>query len=105
MVAMKQAVTRLQAERRNQTVNRFSYRVAVRPQIPIVPGSGESQLCATGFEHLKLQEFLPNLEKCIVVANSLQDLAKDQVCEAEPLSREFAVQPFSFRVQDTPEIV
>ena len=87
---MKQTVAGSQTECGDKTVYRLAHRMAVPPQLPVVPCSRYRQRGSAGWEHFKSQKIVPYLNEGGGVANSLQYFAEYQISQAKALSGGFS---------------
>jgi hypothetical protein len=76
-IAMEQRVTFFQAERCDQAIDSFAYRMPTLPKRPIVLGSRDCQFNAIALEHMKLQELVLDVGKGGISSNALQNFAKN----------------------------
>jgi len=78
-VAVQQPMAGLQTKGGNQAIDGLADRITASPQFSIVMGGGDCQIGASGLKHLELQEFGVDSGKGVMVPNSLQYFAKDEV--------------------------
>ena len=104
-VPVEKLVLSFQTERSNQTIDSLADRVTAPAQVPVVLGCRNSQGGTAGLKDLELQEVGLDSGAHVLVRNTLQYLAKNEVCQPEPLPLQFAVQPKSFWIFRAPQIV
>ena len=104
-VAVNQGVLLAKAERRDETVDGLAHRAPAAPQSSIVACRLSGQRDTSRLEDLQLGELAFNISRGQVVADTLQQLAEDDVCQSKALVLEFSVQPVRLRVPNTLEVV
>jgi hypothetical protein len=104
-VAVKQRMSFEKAKGRNQAVDRFADGMAALPEEAVVLCRGNRQIFSTGPEDGELQQFAASAPECCFVADTLQDLAKDEVSQAEWLGWKFAFEPTGVRVYCSAQII
>jgi len=78
-ITMEQRMPFFQAERCDQAVDSFAYRMATLSQQPIVLGSSNCQFRPASVEEMKLQKLTLDIGEGGISPNALQYLAKDQI--------------------------
>jgi hypothetical protein len=94
-----------EAKRGNQTVDRLADGTSPPAEVPEISGGFDAQLLATSFENLELTKFAQHSWKCILISETLQSLAENQVCQSKALPTDLAIKVFGFFVLQTAQIV
>src|SRR3984893_2523043 len=89
----------------NQAVDRLAYGSSPLTKICEISHRFDSQLLATSFENLELTKFAQDSNKCILISDSLQSLAENQVRQPKALPTELAIEVVGLFVLQAPEIV
>src|ERR1039458_703284 len=105
VVSVQQFVPGLQTESGNQAIDGLANGVTALPQVAVVRRSGDGQAATAGLKNLELQELGPDTRERVLVSNTLQYLAEDEICQPEPLPLQFAIHPACFRVFDAAQII
>lgn len=84
------------AKRGNQTVDRLADGTSPPAEVPEISGGFDGQLLATGFEYLELTKFAQHSCKRILISDTLQSLAENQVCQSKALPADLAIKVFGF---------
>jgi hypothetical protein len=105
VVPVQQFVVGQQTKSGKQTIDSLPDGVAVLAQVPVVLGGGNSQVATASLKNLELQEFCLDAHESVLVPNTLQNLAKDEIGQPQPLPLQFAIEPTCFRVFRAPEII
>jgi len=94
-----------QARSRNQAIDGLAYGAASFPESPeIQSGCNRHFLAARGYQ-LKLPKGLPGLGECPRAANTLKDLAENEVGQTKTLPSEFAIKPLCLGIPKTTKVV
>ena len=84
-IAVQEFVFRLQTESGNQTIDGLANGVAAVAQVPVVVGGGNGQGAAAGLKNVELHEVSLDLGERVLVLNTLQYFAKNEIREPDPL--------------------
>lgn len=88
---MEKRVLLKDAERRNPAINRLANREAAMSKAPKIPRCGDRKVRAASLKNFQALKFAQNALKNCFVSIPLQDFAKNQVRESQPLLAKFAV--------------
>jgi hypothetical protein len=88
------------AESRDVTVDHFAHGVTALAEVSVVLGRGYRELFASGIEDDQPGEFFSHLGKYPVVADPLQNFAKDHVGYGKSLLSQHTVEPIHLRIFD-----
>ena len=104
-ITVQQRMPVMQAERRDEAVNRLADGVATGAEQPIIARGGSCQLDAARLEDLYRQQVALECRRRRVISNALQQLTQDDVRHAQSLAIQFDVQPIRLRILRAVEIV
>jgi hypothetical protein len=85
-------------ERRDETVDRLSHCPATTSQQAVVAGSGSRQFDSSCAEDLETSQLSERARRLGFILNALQNLAENQVREAQSLARQFVIEPINFGI-------
>jgi hypothetical protein len=91
-ISMQQRMALQETKRRYQTVDRFADRVPMLAKAAEIPCGLDRQSSATRFKQFKVAKFLQDSHKCLLAADSLEGLTKNQVREAETLATDLTIE-------------
>jgi len=98
-------VSGLETESSDQAIDGLANRVAMVPQVPIVPAGCDGQAGSAGMEDLEFQELGLDPRETVLVPNSLQNLAKNEIGHPQPLPLQFPIEPPRFRVLGAAQVI
>jgi hypothetical protein len=105
VVSVQQFVPGFQTKSGNQTIDSLSDGVPALAQVSVVLGGGNGQGTTADLKNLEPKEFGLDSRELVLVPNPLQYLAKNEICQPEPLPLQFAIQPTCFWIFGAPQIV
>jgi len=92
VVSVQQRMTFEETKRRNPTVDGFTDRVPMLAKEAEVLSGLDCQTSASRFKQFELAKFVQDSQKCLLVANSLKNLTKNQIRKTEALESDLSVE-------------
>ncbi len=105
LVTVQQLVAGLQTESSDQAIHRPADGVTLLTQLPIVLRGANGEIDPTSRENMKLREIRTYAPELALTPNTLQNLAQDQVREAQSLPFQLVVQPPCFRTLGAAQVI
>jgi hypothetical protein len=105
VVAVKQRMALSQTESSNNAVDRLANRVPLCAESTEVPRGGDSQRLTPAVEHLEIRQYPQDVAECQVFTDSLQNFAKNKVCQSEALLRQLSTEPIGVGVYGSRKVI
>jgi hypothetical protein len=97
-VAVQQGMSFSHAEGSDQAVNRLSNRVSLLAEPSEVLRRQNGKVFPAGLKDFAPAKLSQDAGERAIIWNALQHLAKDKICQAEPLADEFQMEPVRLTV-------
>ena len=104
-ISVQKRVSVEEAKRSNQAVNSLANGSPLLPETQEVLCSADGEFLAAGLVNLKPAHRIQNSRKRLLVRDALQDFAKDEVCQAQSLASEFAIEVVSLAIWRATQII
>lgn len=104
-VAVQQGMTAQDAKGGDQAINGFANRAAFATQRSKILRRGNRDLFSAGIKQLEFQKVRADHVKLTIAGYALQDLAENQVSQAESCAASFTIEPIGFGVARAPQVI
>jgi len=102
---MQKGIALSDAERRNEAIDGLTNGASSPPQRAVIACGLAGQVDAAGFEHFESQQEFLDLFGRVVVAETLEHFAEDDVGQRETLPIQFLIQPVGLGTSRAAQVV